>query len=34
MQNILERELTEKNRQSALMRQYFDVKRAAFDDRQ
>ena len=34
MQNILERELTEKNRQSGLMRQYFDGKRAAFDARQ
>lgn len=31
---ILERETTERNRQSGLMRQYFDSKRAAFDARQ
>lgn len=34
MQNLLERELKERNRQSGLMRQYFDGKRAAFDTRQ
>lgn len=34
MQNLLERELKERSRQSGLMRQYFDGKRAAFDARQ
>lgn len=34
MQNLLERELKERGRQSGLMRQYFDGKRAAFDARQ
>lgn len=34
MQTILERETTERNRQSGLMRQYFDSKRAALDVRQ
>ena len=34
MQNLLERELKEKSRQSGLMRQYFDGKRAAFEARQ
>lgn len=34
MQTSLERETTERNRQSGLMRQYFDSKRAAFDARQ
>ena len=34
MQSLLERELKERSRQSGLMRQYFDGKRAAFDARQ
>lgn len=34
MQTILDREAAERNRQSELMRQYFDSKRAAFDSRQ
>lgn len=34
MQNLLERELKERIRQSGLMRQYFDDKRAVFDARQ
>lgn len=34
MQNILERKTTVRNRQSGLMRQYFDSKRAVFDARQ
>ena len=34
MQTILEGETSERNRQSGLMRQYFDSKRAAFEARQ
>ena len=34
MQSLLERELKERSRQSGLMRQYFDCKRAVFDARQ